>query len=186
MAVVTASIAATGLLTRNWSVPPESHLASSVVPRGLLTHQGTTSIAAKLAANETRLRATLTFNDSFCYILRDFSLLVGSDDQVLDFDADGQMAMAIEGIDPVIPLISTGVAHIGAALSSTRVYVPNMNFPRILFGGENVGDVIVQVADISTDASTAGDASIYASWFVYDLEQCRKWPINSPAPMMAL
>jgi len=186
MAVVLASITATGQINENWSVPPGEILDQTYVPRGLLVHQGTTPILAKGVGDGTRVRATLTFNDSFCYILRDLSLQVGSDDDVLDFDSVGQLSYAIGGIDPVIPLVSPGIAHIGATLASVRTYVPDTNYPRILFGGGTVGDATLQVADVSADASTAGDASIYASWFVYDLEQCLSWPINSPQPSISI
>jgi len=185
MAVITAALNITGEI-ETWAVPKGPVIDHTPVPRGLLIHQGQVAIAAKITTNETRALTTLTMNSSFAYLLRDMTLTISSDDEVMDFQAAARVSFSQNGTDPNGELFSDGIVRVGAALLAQRIYHPSVNFPKLLFGGPGSGDVTIDVGDVSTDASSAGDILFYASWFIYDLEQVRRWPINAPQPVISL
>lgn len=185
MAVVTTNLSITGQLADQWTVPTGDVLALTPVPRGLLLHQGATSYAAKLAADETRLNVTLSFNSSFCYLLKSISVAISSQDKVMDFDLQGWGQYAITNTDPAVEMVSQGTSHFGATLTAWNLYQPSPHAVRRIVDGAVDGSFSMGFSDISADASTAGTIFLYADWWVYDTDQCRNWPIHSPMPVIA-
>jgi len=187
MAIVSVQKALTGVIDSQWSVPPQSVLDQVPVPRGLFVFCGSVAIPAKLAADSTRLFFSLTFNSSFAFIQKNLDLTVFSDDQVMDFDKCAFVNyFKTVGSATIVnaELKSGGPAHHGSNLAAVQNYHPAVNSIRPIIDGDTMS-IGVNVADISTDASSAGDAFFCGEFWMYDKSQLRNYPINSPLPVIA-
>lgn len=157
-------------------------LNQTFIPRGLRTYLGTLPVAAKLAADQSRVQITFTFPESFIYLLKGFNFRFTSDDQVNDFESVGSMLYSKPSTDPQVEIVSSGTEFRGAALTASKNFQLAVGAPRYLIDSGLGDDLRISVADVSSDASTAGDVAWYAEFFAFDREQVLEYPVNTCVP----
>ena len=186
MAVISVTGSDSGADQVNHAVPGEPELNYSVVPRATRHYESTLSYAAKLAADQTRVEVTFNFPQNFYYLLKSLVVNVQSDDQTLDFNANGAILYALDhwSNNPQVPVISDGVYFHTSSLKSGRLYTPR-DTPRYFIDGPKGDQFIIQLSDTSSDASPAGDVIWYAEFWVFDVDQVNKWPINTAQPVFS-
>lgn len=188
MSIISVTPSDAGNETQRWSIPVETVLNQSPVPRGLRYYGGTQAIAALGANDETSIQLTLTFPTAFNYLCKAISLVFASDDLTTEFSNIGTLEYRPGGVTDLdlisqYELFSDG-SSFRAAVASIQQYRPLGSWRRWLTGPD--GDtLVVFLADISGDASTAGDFQWQAEFWEYDVEQCLKWPVNTPLPTIS-
>lgn len=181
MAVVPVTQTDTGDEFQQWSIPIQAVQHTSFIPRGVRTYRGSVAVPAKLAADQTRVSITYTFPGSFCYLIKNFTARFTSDDQTNDFDAEGCLEYSFLEA-PMIPVTSKGLNHSGGTLKASRIYHMESQYPRYFMSGAD--SMTLNLADVSSDASTAGDVFWRLDFHVLDVAQCNDWPVNSPIPVI--
>jgi len=187
MAIVTVSSTDTGGETLRWEVPQDIVLNQSPIPRGIREYGGAVPIAALGAGDETSVVITLTFPSAFNYVPKSLTMQFQSDDLTSEFSNLGVLEYRVNGVGTLgvrkdYQMFCNAPAFRFAA-TSNQIYVPQGTWRQWVNGPD--GDFIVMLlADISGDASTAGDVSWTAEFWEYDIEQCLKWPVNTPQPML--
>lgn len=185
MTVITVAVTDEGSETVHWQVPPDNQLNFSAIPRGVRQYGGTAAIAALGANDETNVVITLAFPTAFVYLLKNVTIQFLSDDLTSEFSNLGTLQYrpnsgASLGVRKEYELQSGGQGFISGAKSS-QVYRPVGTW-RTFIAGQDLDTVVLTIADVSNDASTAGDVSWTAEALEYDIEQCLKWPVNTLAP----
>lgn len=183
MTVIAVAANDVGNLTSRWQIPPEEALNNSPIPRGLREYQGTIAVPALGANDETNVSITLVFPTNFIYLPKSFTCTFTSDDTTTEFENFGSLEYQVGGLSAIgtrimYPLRCEG-ASVRSALTSTQTYVPLGTWRRFI-NGSNADLMAFFLADMSNDASTAGDISWFADFLVYDVEQCFNWPVNTP------
>jgi len=187
MAVIEVAVTDAGSRTVHWATPTETVLENSPIPRGLRHYGGTAAVAALGAGDETNIDITLTFPPSFVYIPKTITMQFTSDDLTTEFSNEGLLeyrpgGSATIGVREEFAMHCDGPTF-RLAVNSVQVYRPLGTWRLVVFG--NVQDSVhMNMADISGDTSTAGDVSWTAEFWEYDVEQCFKWPINTPVPTL--
>lgn len=187
MAVIAVSSTDAGRHGTRWAVPPDVRLNDSPIPRGLRVYGKTIAVAALGAGDETNVVITFTFPTAFIYLPKSVTINFTSDDLTSEFANLGTLdyrpaGVVTAGIKKVYELLSNGQSFEGAA-QSTQVYHPQGTWRQWVNGPD--GDTMqLRLADVSGDASTAGDIDWTADFWEYDLEQCLRWPINTPQPTL--
>lgn len=193
MAIISVSIGNTAPLARRWEMPTGVISARSPIPRGLITFFGSDPIAALLSGNQTAYLLTCTMPEGFVYIPRNINMKFLSDDLTNDFNNLGAGFYVQKdyqgGSDakrpwtgmPQFCMCSDGEIIIDAD-AALRIWSPGLNSPKgILLGNDTIR---VQLADMSADASTAGDMHYFIELYVFDLDQVDKWELNYPQPVV--
>lgn len=188
MAVIGVAVIDNGRETVRWSVPSDNSLNLSPIPRGVREYGSFQAIAALGAGDETNFTVRFNFPGAFNYLLKSFSLQFLSDDITSEFGNLGTMAylpagVAAGGGEFTYALEAPGQSFQGA-VRSEQVYRPLGTYRRWIMGSR--GDTMISgIQDMSGDASTAGDIFWQAEFWEYDIEQCLKWPVNTPVPQVA-
>jgi len=175
-----------GQETLRWKVPVAQTLENSPVPRGLRVYRGTAAVAALGANDETSVAVLFTF-PNFVYQMKNLTIQFLSDDATSEFENLGILEHRPAGVGNLgvfseYELRCEGAAF-RAAVQSVQNYRPVGTFRHWIRG--NDGDTLVLfLADMSNDASTAGDVNWSADFWEYDIEQCLSWPVNTPLPMI--
>lgn len=182
MAIVNNVTVDNGLLSKVWKIPSGDVVNSTFVPRGLMVFQGTKAVAAVGAGDTLQLRVSLTFPDSYQYLLKSLVASFLSDDGTCNMDTLGSVQWATpQATNPIVQFDSPGTYFVGTTLVAGQTYQLNPHTPRPLI---NVGDVVhIDLSD-TTGTSTAGDVRWYAEFFAFDQEQALSWPVNSPQPVV--
>lgn len=189
MAVIAAAATDVGRDTTHWQVPPDVALNESPIPRGLRNYGGSLAIAALGAGDETNVNILLQFPSVFVYQPKSFTISFMSDDITSEFGNIGMFEYQVGGVSAALgtrkdyEMISAGQAF-RAAVNSIQTYHPTGDWRQWIMANE--GDQIaIYLADMSGDASTAGDVAWTGQFWEYDIEQCFKWPVNTPQPTIA-
>lgn len=182
MAIVNVVPGSAGEITKLWKIPPASRHTNSFIPRGIVTFEGSSSIAAKIAADQTRVQLTLSFSGSFCFALKNFSVRVTSDDQSNDFNNTGRVLFGASGLSA--ECVATGNTYADSTLKAQKIYTLPAGFGYPLMTGDT-DDILVTLADVSADASSAGDVIWFVQAYMYDIEQCNNYQVNTPFPVIS-
>lgn len=189
MTVITVASTDTGRPGQRWEIPQDNTLNMSPIPRGLRDYGGTAAIAALGAGDETVVVITLSFPTVFNYLAKSLTINFRSDDATTEFSNNGILqyrpgGSQTLGLTKSYPLVSPGAAFwVAVALSSDQVYEPQGTW-RNWNNGPAGDTMVLLLADISGDTSTAGDVAWTAEFWEYDIEQCLKWPVNTPQPTL--
>lgn len=187
MAIVSVIPIDAGRETVHWEIPTENALNLSPIPRGVRKYGGTAAIAALGAGDETNVGITLTFPSAFIYLPKNISLTFRSDDLTTEFSNIGTLeyrpaAVSALGTRIDYELFCDGPSF-WAASNSEQYYRPKGSW-RQWVNGPDGDTVLLFIADISGDTSTAGDVAWTADFWEYDVNQCLKWPVNTPTPII--
>lgn len=188
MAVIAVVPTDAGVETVHWAIPPATVLNHTPVPRGLRSYGRSQSIAALGAGDETNIDLTLTFPTAFVYLPKSLSVQFQSDDLTTEFSNLGTVEYhpggnSGLGTAKVYELLCNGPSF-RLAIASIQVYHPMGTWRNWVRGNEN-DTIHVNLADISGDASAAGDFAWTAEFWEFDINQCLEWPINTPQPVLS-
>jgi len=188
MAVVSVTPTDAGRSTQHWEVPPDNDLNQSPIPRGLRQYGSTVAIAALGAGDETSFGLTFTFPTAFNYLIKEVTLEFQSDDLTTEFQNIGTLqyrpaASSSLGDRSNYQLLADGASMLGAT-NSVQQYRPQGTW-RHWINGPAGDTVLLFLADISGDTSTAGDISWTMKAWEFDINQCFKWPVNTPIPIIS-
>lgn len=188
MAVINVTSTDEGQPGQRWAVPTDNRLNDSPIPRGIRHYAGSVAIAALGAGDVTNVGITFAFPEQSVWLCKSLSFLFSSDDATEEFNPVGMLEYQPEGVASIsrrraYTLLSEGaVLRIG--LRAQRVWRPLGTWRQFVNGPD--GDTILHtISDPSSDASTAGDVGWVAEFWEYDIEQCFKWPLNTPQPTIA-
>lgn len=183
MAVIAVTATDTGDLTTRWAIPDEKQLNNSPIPRGLREYKGTAAVPALGAGDQTNVGITFSFPSNFIYLAKSFTCSFVSDDLTSEFGNLGNIEYEVGGSASIANRIEYPIKSEGqsfrSAVKSDQTYVPLGTWRRFI-NGSNGDFFAFFLADMSGDASTAGDVSWFADFLVYDVEQCFNWPVNTP------
>lgn len=183
MAIISVSTTTGPTQVERWEMPPSPDAIRSPVPSGVIHFNGTEAIAALDAANQTSYSLICTLPGGHVYILKSFTLRFASDDLVNDFNDIGLCLYNIPTTSPVFNMVSPG-AGVFLGNMAMKVWQPTSTTPkRILFGGRDTFNMYV--ADMSADASTAGDMNYDVQFYEFDVDQIDKYELNTPIPMVS-
>lgn len=174
--------------------PPQALTLWSAIPRGLQSFVvATGALEAKPLNDDILLNLTATLPPKFGYVLMDLKL-----DIAVNTAFDWSVAMSLnlqnyyrapEALS--LPLSSTwrGDFDIANAITSTtrtsrwRGNNPLPTFPIIGTPGTSGALVVISASNSIDAAQATGVINAYISFWQFDLEQIRKYPINSPVPV---
>lgn len=185
MSVISVAETDAGGPGARWEVPPDPALINSPIPRGTRVYGETVAVPALGANDETSVIITLTFPTQFNYLIKNLTIDFKSDDLTSEFSNFGSMeylpaGQQAGGTRRDYALVCEG-ATFRAAAQSEQIYHPVGLWRQWITG--SLGDLLLlRLVDISGDTSTAGDVSWIAEFWEYDIEQCFKWPVNTPIP----
>lgn len=184
MAIIAIALTDLAPIRVAWERPPDYFGNRSPVPQGLAVFAGTGAVAAKDAANFTNLSITLTMPDGYAYLPRNLLTRFQSDDLVNDFDANGQGNYGLVGrpFSPVFNLVSPGLNNV-SCVNANRIWFPGEGAAKAIM--RPLSTIAMRMHDMSTDASTAGDAFWYAEFYVFNVDQVDKWEVNTPIPVIS-
>lgn len=185
MTVIAVTATDVGRETQHWGVPPDAELNASPIPRGLRLYGGTKAVAALGTNDETAVTITLSFPLGFIYLLKSMTINFRSDDLTTEFSNFGSLeyrpgGVTTPGLKQSYLLVCEGASFLNA-VQSIQIYEPKGTF-RHWVNGPAADTLVMNLADISGDASTAGDIDWTAGFWEYDVEQCFHWQINTPMP----
>lgn len=188
MAVIAVTATDTGRETVHWSVPPDNVLNQTPIPRGLRDYRGAAAVLALGAGDETNVDITFTFPTAFIYLPKSISFMFQSDGILSEFGNLGILeyqpgAIPTLGLREQYSMASDGQAF-RQATRSVQIYRPQGTW-RQFVNGPNGDTIHINLADMSMDTSEAGDVTWSCDFWEYDIEQCLKWPVNTPIPQFS-
>lgn len=171
-------------------IAPGTVQADTQIPRGTCQFADTQAIATLAAGNETQFALTLTFPANRYYLLKQASVMYRADNAESTTFSDvaiGEYVLDVFPQNVRFELVSNGNSGVGTALRSAKVWLPSVNYPRMFVNG-SAGDSVIlnfQDPDAAQDGQVAGDFFWTVEFWIYDEEQVRKAPINSPTPVIS-
>ncbi len=171
--------------------PPDAAALWTAIPRGLRGFVVSTGTLAAKPVNDTEtLSLTGTLPNGFAYVFAEISLSI-SQDQAGDWDDryvlnlqnwyQGMIAVSsFFGFD--FSPVGLGATERGNGVGSRDAFpkAPMVASP----GSSGILINIITFNDVATVAA-AGTVNAYINFWEFDLEQIRKFPINSPYPVHA-
>lgn len=187
MAIIAVTQTDPGDETNHWQVPQDNLLIDSPIPRGLRLYRGAVAVAALGAGDETNVDITHSFPAAFIYQPKSISISFLSDDLTTEFSNLGGLEFRVNVPAPTVIhtyAMECPGAFFRLAVRSVQTFHPVGTWRRWINGP--AGDAVhMLLADISGDASTAGDIQWSCEYWEYDIEQCFKWPVNTPQPVVS-
>lgn len=180
MAVIAVAVTDTGEETLHWKIPPGELINRTPIPRGRRIYTGSAAVAALGAGDETNVDITFTFPTAFVYLPKALTISFMSDDLTTEFSNFGVLQYDSALFHQYAMVCDGPAFHV--AVRSVQTYRPQGTWKRWI-DGTAAGVIDLLLADISGDASTAGDVFWSAEFWEYDVEQCLNWPVNTPQPV---
>jgi len=173
--------------------PPQDVTLWSAIPRGLLTGIVNAGVLDAKPVNDTQtLTCTMTLPPNYGYVMAEAQFEVIQNraqdwNPAMYFEFTNFIRGAfgnVQGLTAQYPqsLLDTRVNGAAVAMS---VVQPWPAMPMI--GASSSAPIIIVIHANNSQAtvSTAGTVMAFASFWQFDLEQIRKYPINSPQPVHA-
>lgn len=172
--------------------PPQSLTLWSAIPRGLQSFLvAAEATAIKPVNDEILYQVTALLPPNFGYVFADANLSIATDfvDQFdnqmnlnfQNFYRGGDSAIGLNGNFPQ-PFV---VISVLSDLIAMEQRAPLPTFPMIGTSGTTGIQVNMSANNPGSTATAAGVINAYLSFWQFDLEQIRKYPINSPSPVHA-
>jgi len=170
--------------------PPEQFTLWSAIPRGLQSFIASVQLDAKALNDTALLNLNATLPPNFGYVLMDVNVSISQDTAVnwsaifnlnlqQFYRATGSAVIGLNGNWVQEFNVNDAFGVVGRAL---QVVQPWPSFPMI--GTPTTAGILINMtmANPAAGAALAGTVNAYMSWWQFDLEQIRKFPINSPIP----
>jgi len=175
---------------RPFERPPQNLTLWSTIPRGLqsLTIDGQT-LDAKPVNDIQLLTLTATLPPNFGYVFADMMLSI-SQDVADDWDPAFAFNMQNFYIGPVPLVIGLSATYNAASTSggfgtvrSAAKIDGDFSFPFYGIPTTSGAQINLQATNQAAAVGAAGTVNAYLSFWQFDLEQIRKFPINTPIPV---
>lgn len=172
--------------------PPQAQTLWSAIPRGLQSFvAANATLDAKGAGDIMLLNLKATLPPNFAYVLADIHCAIAQD-EADDWDTVGTLNLQNYYRAPQSVAMSSTFMfgfEVGTFLNTTRVMTNSERssklpaFPIIGTPGTSGALINVLLGNGSGNATTAGAVNAFISFWQFDLEQVRKFPINTPIPV---
>jgi len=175
--------------------PPQAETLWTAIPRGLVSFVAFVALNLKLAPDSFLLNTNFTLPPNFAYVFSDMNWSIT---QNRAFDWENRMNLNIQNFYRGASVSAAGMAgnyvH-ESATSSKDSQQRSMNlrsergmpFPTFpIIGNPGSSGALFQHSAWNnnvTDAASAGTFDFWCAFWQFDLEQIRKYPINSPLPV---
>jgi len=174
--------------------PPQEMTLWSAIPRGLQSFIVPTALLdAKALNDEALLQLTATLPPNFGYVMTDLNFTIAQDRA---FDWNGHMNLNLQNFYRAS--VNESVALAGNWRQEFRVTGPDPGTLRVsntvqpypsfpIIGSQGTSGVLIVIIAHNDQAAAAlaGTVNAFISFWQFDLEQIRKYPINSPIPTHA-
>ncbi len=171
--------------------PPQPYTLWSAIPRGLQSFiVDTQALDAILVGNGALLQLTATLPPNFGYVMVDANLTLAMEAAGTDWStafnlnlqnfyrADITLSVGLSGDWPQ-DLVSRAQDTSTRAMQRIQ---PWPSFPIVAPQGTSGILIVMSAFNNAGTARAAGTINSYISFWQFDLEQIRKFPINSPSP----
>ncbi len=174
--------------------PPQPYTLWSAIPRGLQSFIVATALLdAKALNDDALLNLTATLPPNFAYVLNDINFNITQDTAFAwaDVCTLNLQSFYRAEINESVALSCTWRQDFfltdifNATNRSMQVTQPWPSFPMIGTPGTTGIQCVISSGNPADAAALAGTVNAYMSWWQFDLEQVRKYPINSPQPVHA-
>jgi len=171
--------------------PPQPLTLWSAIPRGLQSFVTFTPISAKPLNDSMVINFNATLPPNFGYVMNEANLTLNSlrsgdfdpfvNLNIQNFYRGTDLNDAVAGNWPQPFELNTSFAQ-NRAMAVDRQWPTS---PMIGTPGTTGALVVLSIFNPSNTAMSASTASCFISFWQFDLEQIRKYPINSPLPTHA-
>lgn len=184
MTIITVAITDTTPLGIKWDMPGNYQGLRSPIPRGIIQYSGTDAIAVLGTGDQTNYTLSLVMPTGYAYLPKNLMVEYVSDDLTNDFNNNGLGLLFGHWpiIGPQFNMVSPGEA-INNAAQAFRIWTPAQGTPKVVAVGTESYNF--RMADMSTDASTAGDMRYFCEFYVFDVDQVSRWEVNTPIPVIS-
>jgi len=170
--------------------PPQPQTLWSAIPRGLQSFLVDTQVLdLKPVGDSFRLNLKATLPPNFGYVMADMNVSIAQD-RAFDWDAFANLNLQNYYRAPVDISVGLSSDWVQDFLTNSATGTRALNlaqawptFPLIGAPGTSGALVVLSISNSNATAATAGTVNAYASFWQFDLEQIRKYPINSPQPV---
>jgi len=170
--------------------PPDTLTLWSAIPRGLATFLvDTQALDAKALNDEALLQLQGTLAPNFGYVMADCNVTIA---QNLAENWSTFINLNLQNFYRAGETLALGLAanwvqdFLGAAQdTSTRSLSVRQPWPTYpIIGTAKTSGILINISTFNNvaAAATAGTVNAYISFWQFDLEQIRKFPINTPIP----
>ncbi len=190
MAIVLQTIAMTDVWTP-YERPPQPFTLWSAIPRALQSFVvAATEMDAKPLNDDYIINLTATLPPNFGYVMNSAAMMIDVD-RAADFRPDVLFNLQNfyrAPIDVSVALSMTWrqpapISGLPTTNRSTEVSQPWPSYPMEAPRGVSGILVSMTMTNDNNTAMAAGVVNAYVSFWQFDLEQLRKYPINSPSPV---
>ncbi len=170
--------------------PPQPDTLWSAIPRGLLSGIVNAGVLdAKPVNDDQSLTCTMTLPVNFGYVMADCQLSVNQN-RAFDWDAIANLRLNnfYRGAPPNVDAFDINyrqellVIGLNSTTRCMSVVQPWPTFPILAVRTESPAIVVLSANNGNDTVTTAGTVDAFVSFWQFDLEQIRKYPINSPIP----
>lgn len=183
MTVISVATSDAGRPGTRWEVPADPQLINSPIPRASRRYGGSIAVPALGANDETNVQISLLFPTAFVYLPKSLTIEFVSDDLTTEFSNLGQLEYHPDGDGSFGSRLSYETFCDGPgfriAAKSIQIFRPQGTW-RHWINGPTSTIMVLRLADISGDTSTAGDVAWTGDFWEYDIAQCLNYPINTP------
>ncbi len=190
MAVVTTAIGMVNSYVP-YERPPQYLTLWSAIPRGLqsfVVASGT--LDAKPVNDDQVLSLTAILPPNFGYVFADFALQINQD-RALDWDNFASLnlqnfyrsAVVLSVALQMTVSLDFPVTGLNGDVRSSAEKPSAFGFPIIGTQGTSGVQISITAANDNNTAAAAGTVNSYVSFWQFDLEQLRKYQINTPIPV---
>jgi len=173
--------------------PPQPQTLWSAIPRGLQSFVvATVALDAKALNDRAFLNLNATLPPNFGYVMADMMVTISQDNAA---DWDGLCNLSLQNFYRVPSDTSVALrggymsGFTGSAVRETRTMTRTENstpFPTFpIIGVHGTSGILISIGMVNSAAAAAtqGTINAYISFWQFDLEQIRKYPINAPIPV---
>ncbi len=168
--------------------PPEAFTLWSAIPRGLQSFiVDVQALDAKALNDEALLNLTASLPANFGYVMQDLNFTIAQDlaeNWSTVYNLNLQNFYRSSGA--LVATNGNWVQNFVAAAQdlSTRASVQIQPWPAFPMIGQDGGSIAIVISAFNNVAAAAAIGTVNAqiSFWQFDLEQIRKFPINSPVP----
>ncbi len=172
--------------------PPQPYTLWSAIPRGLQSFiVSSDQLEAKPVNDTFLLNITLTLPPNFAYVMADMNIGIIQDRAV---DWDNKCNLNVQNFYRANVTLSVGLASnwlqefpTNAADDTQRTNLGLISllptYPIIGSQGTSGALIVASMWNNNATVAATGTINAYFSFWQFDLEQVRKYPINAPVPV---
>ncbi len=171
--------------------PPQPQTLWTAIPRGLLSGVvNGVALDLKPINDQQQLTCTMTLPPNFAYIMADAGLVI-TQNRAADWSKRCHVELT-NFLRGARGIVNTFESHYPQEMLETTAAISNIamsirapwpSFPIVAPDPTTPTGVVLAARNNAAAAATAGTVMAFISFWQFDLEQIRKYPINSPIPV---